>query len=301
VPVHRIISLVREVPDLDLARKFYTEFGLEETRPGCFSTLRGGEQLVLHPGATPRVFAINLAADSSEDVEAVARNLELQGIEVTLYDEILEAIEPVTQILVTVRVAARLPEDPPHVLPTSVDRNDLFRREPVRPLRLGHVAVGCVDVEEAKRFFIDGIGMRLSDYVIGGPFMRFETDHHNIVLLPAPMTLLHHTAWKVRNVDEIGYGGARMIDNHPERHAWGLGRHAASANYFWYLKDPAGAFAEYYYSEMDDLADGPFFWDPNPDSEELPVAAWASPALEDRPLVPEAMKAPLLSEQRSQL
>ncbi|WP_457255090.1 hypothetical protein [Pedococcus sp. P5_B7] len=104
--------------------------------------------------------------------------------------------------------------------------------------------------------------MHLSDHVIGGAFMRFETDHYNVCVVPAPMTVLHHSAWKVGSVDEIGYGGAQMVRHHPERHAWGLGRHAASANYFWYLKDPAGAFAEYYYSEMDELADTPPFWDP---------------------------------------
>jgi catechol 2,3-dioxygenase-like lactoylglutathione lyase family enzyme len=233
--------------------------------------------------------------DAEADLDAIAQRFGGLGIASTRTAAGLEATEPVSGVLVHVAVAARLPKDPPPSAPTSIDRNELVLREPIRPLRLGHVAIGCTDVEEAKRFFLDGIGMRLSDYVIGGPFMRFETDHHNVVLLPAPMTLLHHTAWRVRNVDEIGYGGSRMIENHPERHAWGLGRHAASANYFWYLKDPAGAFSEYYYSEMDDLADTPYFWDPSPDSEELPVAAWASPALQGRPLVPEAMRAPILT------
>ena len=293
--VHRVISLIREVPNLPLTRAFYVELGLEETAPGRFSTVLGGEQLVLRDGATPRVVEIEIAADGAGDLDAIEQRLEGLGATTSRSPEGLEAVEPVTQVLVRVRVAARLPKDPPASGPRSIDRNDLFRRESIRPLRLGHVVLGCVNVEGAKQFFIEGLGMRLSDYVIGGPFMRFETDHHNIVLLPAPMTLLHHTAWKVRNVDEIGYGGTRMIDNHPERHAWGLGRHAASANYFWYLKDPAGAFAEYYYSEMDDLADGPYFWDPDPDSEDLPVAAWASPALQERPLIPEAMRAPILS------
>ncbi len=293
---HRVISLVREVPDLPLTRSYYREFGLQETSPGRFSTVVGGEQLILLEGDSPRIVALTIGADTEADLDAIAQRLGRLGIASTRTDAGLEAIEPVSGVLVRVVPVDRLPKDPPPSAPTSVDRHELVQREPVRPLRLGHVAIGCTDVEEAKRFFLDGIGMRLSDYVIGGPFMRFETDHHNVVLLPAPKTLLHHTAWKVRNVDEIGYGGTRMIENHPERHAWGLGRHAASANYFWYLKDPAGAFSEYYYSEMDDLADTPYFWDPDPDSEELPVAAWASPALEDQPLVPEAMRAPLLTE-----
>ncbi|GAA5056531.1 catechol 2,3-dioxygenase-like lactoylglutathione lyase family enzyme [Thermocatellispora tengchongensis] len=273
-----MINLVREVPNLRLTRAFYTEFGLEETSPGRFSTVVGGEQLVLRAGDVPRVVELTIGADSDADLDAIAHRIEGLGIAPARTDAGLAATEPVSGVLVRVVVAARLPKDPPPSAPTSADRTELVHREPIRPLRLGHVAIGCADVEEAKRFFLDGIGMRLSDYVIAGPFMRFETDHHNIVLLPAPMTLLHHTAWKVRDVDEIGYGGTRMIESHPERHAWGLGRHAASANYFWYLKDPAGAFAEYYYSEMDDLADTPYFWDPVPGGEELPVAAWASPA-----------------------
>ena len=292
--VHRVIRLVREVPDLATTRAFYAEFGLTETGPGHFATVLGGEQLVLREGPSPRVVGVDLAADDDKDLDLLERRLQTLDLHAVRTHQAVEVTEPVTQVLVRVSVAARLPKDPPPVVLTSVDRNDLFRREPIRPLRLGHVVLGCTDIERAKQFFIDGIGMRLSDYVIGGPFMRFETDHHNIVLLPAPMTLLHHTAWKVRTVDEIGYGGSRMIDNHPERHAWGVGRHAASANYFWYLKDPAGAFAEYYYSEMDDLADGPYFWDPNPDSEDLPVAAWASPALQENPLIPEAMRPPIL-------
>ncbi len=295
MPIHRVMQLVREVPNLPLTRTFFREFGLEETGPGRFSTVVGGEQLVLRAGDSPRVVEITIGADDESDLQAIAGRLTGLGVESTRTSAALEAMEPASGVLVRITVAERLPKEPPPSAPTSANRSELVQREPIRPLRLGHVAIGCTDVKRAQQFFIDGLGMRLSDYVIGGAFMRFETDHHNIVVLPAPMTLLHHAAWKVRDVDEIGYGGSQMIENHPERHAWGLGRHAASANYFWYLKDPAGAFSEYYYSEMDDLADTPYFWDHDPDAEELPVAAWASPALEERPLIPEAMKAPILT------
>jgi hypothetical protein len=29
-----------------------------------------------------------------------------------------------------------------------------------------------------------------------------------------------------------------MLEGHPERHVWGLGRHHIGSNFFWYLKDP---------------------------------------------------------------
>jgi hypothetical protein len=45
-----------------------------------------------------------------------------------------------------------------------------------------------------------------------------------------------------------------MLEGHPERHVWGLGRHYAGSNFFWYLKDPAGSFSEYY-SDMDCIID----------------------------------------------
>jgi hypothetical protein len=41
-----------------------------------------------------------------------------------------------------------------------------------------------------------------------------------------------------------------MLAEHPERHVWGLGRHHAGSNFFYYLKDPSGTFSEYY-SDLD--------------------------------------------------
>jgi catechol 2,3-dioxygenase-like lactoylglutathione lyase family enzyme len=293
--LHRLNHIVREVPDLDATRSFYREFGLTEGPEGTFSTRVGGEQLYLREGPTPRVVTISIGVDARSDLEDVEERLVANGFTASRTRELLTAVEPVTEVGIELTVAPRLPKESPPASGGVPSRADLVPREEVRPARLGHVVMGCPDVVEGERFFREGLGMHLSDYVVGGPFMRFETDHHNIVLVPAPRTVLHHTAWKVRSVDEIGYGGAQMVRNHPHRHAWGLGRHAASANYFWYLRDPAGAFAEYYYSEMDELADTHAFWDPVPDGPELPPAVWSSPPV-DYVLVPEAMTPPQLEE-----
>src|SRR5256886_16802763 len=45
-----------------------------------------------------------------------------------------------------------------------------------------------------------------------------------------------------------------ILEGHPERHVWGLGRHHVGSNFFWYLKDPAGNFSEYY-SDLDCIVD----------------------------------------------
>lgn len=293
--LHRLNHVVREVPDLDRTRTFYREFGLTEVTPGTFRTEVGGEQLYLIEGPVANLATINIGVDARSDLDDIEDRLRANGFSADREGGRLVSLEPVTGTRIELQVAPRLPRETPPATGGRPDRAELVPRSPVRPVRLGHVVVGCPDIPEGERYFRKGLGMHLSDYVVGGPFMRFETDHHNIVLVPAPRAVLHHTAWKVRSIDEIGYGGAQMVRNHPERHAWGLGRHAASANYFWYLRDPGGAFSEYYYSEMDELADTPTFWDPVPGADELPIAVWSSPPLEVA-LVPEAMTAPLLEE-----
>jgi catechol-2,3-dioxygenase len=143
----------------------------------------------------------------------------------------------------------------------------VLREEPIRPRKLGHVVIGTPDTEASQRFFVDGIGFQVSDQVRGvAAFMRCSTDHHNLLIQPSPVAFLHHTSWQVEDVDEVGRGAMRMLDGHPARHIWGLGRHSIGSNFFWYLRDPAGNFSEYY-SDMDTITDDqlwtPGTWEPS--------------------------------------
>jgi hypothetical protein len=61
-------------------------------------------------------------------------------------------------------------------------------------------------------------------------------------------------------LDEVGRGATAMLEKDPNRHVWGLGRHHVGSNFFWYLKDPAGNFSEYY-SDMDCIVDDAL-WSP---------------------------------------
>ncbi len=127
----------------------------------------------------------------------------------------------------------------------------VVRESPIRPKKLGHAVIGTTDLPATMRFFTEGLGFKVSDYVGDkGAFMRCSVDHHNVLAMPAPVNFLHHTSWQVDDIDDIGRGASRMLEGNPERHVWGLGRHHAGSNFFWYLKDPAGNFSEYY-SDMD--------------------------------------------------
>jgi catechol 2,3-dioxygenase-like lactoylglutathione lyase family enzyme len=131
----------------------------------------------------------------------------------------------------------------------------VLRAAPVRPRRLSHVVLGSPDADATHAFFTEGLGFKVSDRIPGvGAFLRCSTDHHNVLVQGAPVTFLHHTSWMVDDVDEVGRGGARMVAADPDRHVWGLGRHHIGSNFFWYLRDPAGNFAEYG-SDLDVIVD----------------------------------------------
>jgi len=55
---------------------------------------------------------------------------------------------------------------------------------------------------------------------------------------------LHHSSWCVPSIDAIGMGAQQMIEaGYP--HGWGIGRHVLGSNYFRYVRDPWGSYAEY--------------------------------------------------------
>ena len=124
---------------------------------------------------------------------------------------------------------------------------------------------------------MEGLGFRVSDEVagIGAAFLRCSSDHHNLLLQPGPFAFLHHTAWEMDDVDAVGRAAAAMVARDASCHVWGLGRHGFGSNYFWYLRDPAGNFAEYS-SDLDVIADDEA-WKVAASSSLHPLAAWAPP------------------------
>lgn len=54
----------------------------------------------------------------------------------------------------------------------------------------------------------------------------------------------HHCSWDVGSINDIGLGAAQMADKGFSA-GWGLGRHVLGSNYFYYVRDPWGSWAEY--------------------------------------------------------
>lgn len=253
--LHRLTTLTVGVPDVVTAGAFYTAFGLEDRGDGRFATRDGGEQLrlVAAPRRAPQ--RIGVGVDDPDDLGRLARTLTDRGLDAVQDHEGLHTTEPGTGVAVDLVVAPRLAAAahplPPTNTPAVVARRDVpaagvLREGPVRPSNLTHLVLGTPDQPATLAFFTDVLGFETSDEVPGIiAFTRCGEVHHNVAVQAAPATLLHHLAFEVDDVDDVARAGTALTHQDPERHLWGLGRHAIGSNWFWYLKDPAGNFVEY--------------------------------------------------------
>jgi catechol 2,3-dioxygenase-like lactoylglutathione lyase family enzyme len=283
--LHRLTSITMGVPNVAETAAYYADFGLTPEDDGWFATRDGGRQLRIVPAPTRRLVALNVGADDPDDLDRVAVSLRRLGIDSARGPRSITAVEQATGVRATVEVAARVAPDA--VAATAYNgpgRNErsgarapgVLRTDRVRPRKLGHAVLGSTDVAVTQAFFTDGLGFKLSDVIKGeGAFMRCSTDHHNVLVLRAPVTFLHHTSWQVDDIDEVGRGAFAMLEDDPERHVWGLGRHHAGSNFFWYLKDPAGNFSEYY-SDMDCIVDDQL-WTPETLEGARGLFSWGPP------------------------
>ncbi len=254
--LHRLTTITLGVPDVAPVARYYEEFGLMPLGGGRFATADGGEQLRLVSAPTRRLLELGIGADDADDLGRIARGLDRLGVASDAGADTLVANDPGTGVRVVVRVTERMRQAATAVAayngPGRIDRKtaraDAIERETaVRPRKLGHVVLGSVDFPASQRFFVEGVGFKVSDTIDGlASFLRCSTDHHNLLVQPAPVPFLHHSSWQVDDVDEIGRGAHAMLAADPGRHVWGLGRHHIGSNFFWYLKDPAGNFSEYY-------------------------------------------------------
>jgi catechol 2,3-dioxygenase-like lactoylglutathione lyase family enzyme len=283
--LHRLTSITMGVPNVEETAAYYDEFGLAPDGNGWFTTRDAGRQLRIVPAPTRRLIDLHVGVDDSDDLARAAGNLERMGIGVERGPGWISAVDKATGTRAYLEIAGRFEQDEvpptPYNGPGRYERSNerapgVQRTDRVMPRKLGHAVLGSTDYEATQAFFINGLGFKVSDHIKGaGTFMRCSTDHHNVLVLGAPVSFLHHTSWQVDDVDDVGRGASSMLEDHPERHIWGLGRHYGGSNFFWYLKDPAGNFSEYY-SDMDCIVDDQL-WTPQDLQGAQGLFSWGPP------------------------
>jgi catechol 2,3-dioxygenase-like lactoylglutathione lyase family enzyme len=283
--LHRLTSITMGVPVVAQTAAYYDEFGLAPDGDGWFTTRDGGRQLRVVPAPTRRLIDLHIGVDDQDDLDRAAGQLTRLGIQVHRGPGQISAVEKATGARAYLEIAPRLEQQAvpatPYNGPGRLERPNgrapgVVRTGRVLPRKLGHAVVGSTDADATTAFFVHGLGFKVSDRIKGaGTFMRCSTDHHNVLVLGAPVSFLHHTSWQVDDIDEVGRGAQRMLEGNPERHVWGLGRHYGGSNFFWYLKDPAGNFSEYY-SDMDCIVDDQL-WTPEDLEGAWGLYAWGPP------------------------
>src|SRR4029453_2459225 len=185
--LHRLTSVTIGVPDVGATAAYYEEFGLTPIGAGRFATVDGGEQLNLVPSPRRRLMELGVGADDADDIGRIAAQLAKLGVAVECGDGGVAAVDPGTQTRVAVRIAERIRQaetqpaacnTPGCVARTNSRADAVSRQAAARPRKRGHVVLGSTDTEASERFFIHGIGFKVSDTVAGlATFLRCSTDH----------------------------------------------------------------------------------------------------------------------------
>jgi catechol 2,3-dioxygenase-like lactoylglutathione lyase family enzyme len=235
------------VEDFDAERRFYADdWGLSEVEAtddmAWFKTHGHDEHHVvrLHRSPTNCIEVIALATDSRADVDDLQAKVEEAGCRLIHPARNLDAPGG--------GYGFRFfsPDGLPFEISADVarsDKRDLTRWEGI-PVKISHIVLHSPDHHALVRFFTDVLGFRISDWL--GDFMCFlrcNSAHHRIALLPGP-PCLNHVAYDMLSVDDMMCGASRLKQRGTDLR-WGPGRHTAGNNTFSYFTTPNGFAVEY--------------------------------------------------------
>jgi len=260
--VHSVDEFVFSVPELEEARRFYTSFGLNvRDENGALALYTHGHPhrwARVLPGATKRILWLTLGIHADDSTRFERHLAEREAIRIDApagADPAGIWLQGPDGLPVQLRVAPKAsPSRPaPRELVAECENRgrspSRSRTAPVRPLYLSHILLFSADVDAARRFYEDILGLRLSDS--SGSIIAFlhsphGSDHHLIALVKSGGLGLHHSSWCVPSIDAVGLGTQQMVQAGYEQ-GWGIGRHVLGSNYFRYVRDPWGSYAEYSY------------------------------------------------------
>ncbi|WP_319435948.1 VOC family protein [Mycobacterium sp. RTGN5] len=306
IKVRDLAWLEFEKPDLAAAEMFAQAFGFQTVvRTADDLQLRGadagGPCVLIRRGTHTRFRGMAFTAHDDVDVYKLA---EANGTQARPLPELLGGLS--VQLTdpggIPVKVVAglhELPElavQPPHVFNVGRQsaRINTAQRPPRTPAvvqRLGHVVLQSTKYLEALNWYLDNLGLIVSDFLYfpgqrgRGPTMSFircdrgsvPADHHTLALALGPANRYVHSAYQVSDLDALAAGG-EYLDARGYFRSWGIGRHIQGSQLFDYWRDPDGFLVEHY-------ADGDVFdntlepgWAPFTASG---LAQWGPPATAD--------------------
>jgi catechol 2,3-dioxygenase-like lactoylglutathione lyase family enzyme len=200
-------------------------------------------------GADGPYYALELIADrhrlcrgafevSDNELDRAARILRGRGLQIELGPD--RGVEPGVGRLLRFRD----PEGNSIELVSDVEGVEAHGG-PKRPKSLNHVLLCAADLNEQQNFFVNALGMRVSDTVAGlMTFLRCNANHHSSGFIALPRRGLHHAAFDLAHsadlsevIVRLGDLGVRRVD--------GPGRHGPGNMLCVYFEDPESNLLEW--------------------------------------------------------
>ncbi|OBH25174.1 2,3-dihydroxybiphenyl 1,2-dioxygenase [Mycobacterium sp. E342] len=306
IKVADIAWLEFERPDLTRAEAFARAFGFHtaQHRPDELQlrgTREGAPCVILRRGPSNRFTGVAFRACDEADVLRLADSVgaPVEPLPETIGGVSVALIDPSGMPVRVVAGVHELPELPGQQVHQfnfgcEVRRVNAGQRPPRAPAqvqRLGHLVVQSTKYVETLNWYLDNLGMIVSDFLYfpgqrdRGPTMSFircdrgstPADHHTLAMALGPANRYVHSAYQVSDLDALAAGGEYLGAQGFSR-SWGIGRHIQGSQIFDYWRDPDGYLFEHF-------TDGDLFdntldpgWAPFTASG---LAQWGPPATRD--------------------
>jgi len=282
--VHSLDHFALDVPDASAGGTFYQDFGLATAVSGNSLELRtpNGTAGFLYERA-PRKKLNHLAFGIAREERApFQKQLEAAGIRLVdapkeIGTDALWFRDPDENLIGVLVVPRRAPavKTARHQPPAGAGERGAPEQGPApRPQRLGHSLLFATDVLRSVAFYERALGLRLSDR--SGELVAFMhtphgSDHHILAFGHSERPGFHHASFEVGSLDDIGMAAMHMARK-GYLEGWGTGRHYIGSNYFHYVRDPWGSFAEYFW-DIDYIPEG-CVWETRDVPAEFALHVW---------------------------
>lgn len=201
----------------------------------------------------------------AQALDAIKQRIEAAGTEVVAgtdeeaanrYVQALIKFEDPNGVATEIYYGPRLRTEDPFVSPLGV-------RFKTGDQGLGHVVYNCKDWKATERWYVDVLGMKLSDYIyqampsgetVNFAFLRCNGRHHSAAFFSLPMPIrLQHFMLEVESIDDVGRAMYRAEDRQIHTMLT-LGRHSNDEMLSAYYVTPSGFAVEYGWGglEVDD-------------------------------------------------
>ncbi|HXK22101.1 MAG TPA: VOC family protein [Myxococcota bacterium] len=246
-----------EVGDLAAWERFAVEvLGLFPSRRGADGSLAlrmddHEQRIVLHPGRADDLAYLGFEVATEAELEALGGALVCAGFAVG---------EGKPETCAARRVVKLLQLADPSGIPVELFCGASLAQQPFRSPQmasgfvtgeegLGHAVIWAADPAASERFYVELLGMRLSDrvriplspdFTLEIRFLHANARHHTIAFASVPMPKrLHHFMLEVRDVDDVGRARDRALAAGVPL-TMDLGRHPNDRMLSFYAKTPSG-------------------------------------------------------------